>query len=188
MCYIRVVYIIRMGSVFSFFHQWAFQSKKAQILILGLDASGKTTILNRLKNNDYSVTIPTIGFETETFQHGNLTFSAFDIGGQSKIRKMWHHYFPNTDAIVFIIDASDKNRFEEARTELSTLDSHPTLHSIPFLVFANKQDLPRAATTSEITNAMHLYSVKGREWKVCESAGISGMGIDEGFEWLSKNI
>ena len=186
--YIRTIVIIHMGSILSFFNEWAFQSRKAQILILGLDASGKTTILNRLKHNDNSVTVPTIGFETETFEKGNLTFCAFDIGGQTKIRKMWHHYYPNTDAIVFIVDSSDKTRFDEARDELMSLDAHPLLQSIPFLVFANKQDLPNAATTSEVTNAMKLYSVKGREWNVCESVGMSGVGIDEGFEWLSKNI
>lgn len=177
-----------MGGLFSFFHEWAFESKQAQILILGLDASGKTTILNRLKHGDHSVTVPTIGFTTETFEHGNLTFCAFDIGGQHKIRKMWCHYFPNTDAIVFIVDSADKQRFNEAKTELMTLDCHPLLQNIPFLVLANKQDLPNAATTSEVTNAMGLYSIKSRQWQVCETVGVSGVGIDEGFQWLSKCI
>lgn len=177
-----------MGGVLSYFNEWAFQSKKAQILILGLDASGKTTILNRLKHGEHSVTIPTIGFNHESFTFGNLTFSAFDIGGQTKFRKLWHHYYSNSDAIVFIIDAGDRGRFQTAHMELHKLLSNPVLQNIPFLVFANKQDLPNSATTSELTNEMKLYSVKNRPWKVCESVGVTGVGIDQGFQWLSDNI
>lgn len=180
--------LVTMGGVLSFFNSWAFESKRAQILILGLDASGKTTILNRLKHGDHTVTVPTIGFNQETFTYGNLTFSAFDIGGQTKFRKLWHHYYSNTDAIVFIVDAADKARFPIAQTELQALMANPVLQNIPFLVFANKQDLPNSATTSELTNAMNLYTVKNRPWKVCESIGSSGVGIDQGFVWLSDNI
>jgi len=177
-----------MGSVLSIFNDWAFASKQAQILILGLDASGKTTILNRLKHGEHTVTVPTIGFNHESFKYGNLTFSAFDIGGQDKFRKMWHHYYSNSDAIVFIVDAADKQRFPTAQTELHKLLTNPTLQSIPFLIFANKQDIAGAATTSELTNAMNMYSVKDRQWKVCESVGVSGIGIDKGFQWLSDSI
>jgi small GTP-binding protein len=179
---------VKMGGVFSFFNSWAFNAKQAQILILGLDASGKTTILNRLKHGDHTVTIPTIGFNHESFTYGNLTFSAFDIGGQTKFRKLWHHYYSNTDAIVFVVDAVDKARFGTAQTELHALMANPVLQNIPFLIFANKQDLPNSATTAELTGAMNMYSVKNRQWKVCESIGSSGVGIDQGFEWLSRNI
>ena len=63
------------------------------------------------------------------------------------------------------------------------------LKRTPFLIFANKQDLPRAATTSQLTNALDLYSISKRvKWKVCESVGTSGIGIDDGFQWLSNSV
>ena len=177
-----------MGAFFSALHDLAFGNKTAQILILGLDASGKTTIIHRIKTGNNIITVPTIGFNTEQFIYGNLTFSAFDLGGQDQIRKLWHHYFAGTDAIVFIVDSADKKRFPYAKSELDKLLGNPVLRDIPFLVFANKQDLPTAATTSEVAGALHLYNIKGREWKIAESIGTSGVGIDEGFEWLSKNL
>jgi len=177
-----------MGGLFSSFGSWAFESKQAQILILGLDASGKTTIIHRLKTGCHTVTVPTIGFTTEKIEYGNLTFLAWDIGGQDSIRKLWHHYYPGTDAIVFIVDSNDKRRFKSAYLELHALMRNPLLQNIPFLIFANKQDLPHAATTSEVTDALGMYEIKNRPWKVAESVGTSGVGIDEGFHWLSKNI
>ena len=151
-----------MGSFFSALSEWAFNGRQAQILILGLDASGKTTIINRLKTGTNAVTVPTIGFNTETIQYGNLTFRAWDIGGQDSIRKLWHHYYPGTDGIVFIVDSSDKRRFHLAMMELHALMRNPLLQNIPFLIFANKQDLPKSATTSEVTDAilnlLHILS------------------------------
>lgn len=177
-----------MGSFFSYLHDWAFSATKAQILILGLDASGKTTILNRLRLGTNSVTVPTIGFNNESFQYGNLTFMAWDIGGQDKIRKLWHHYFEGTDAIVYVIDSADKARFPMARDELFSLFANPQLKTIPFLILANKQDLPQSATTAEIRKEFNLYGVKDRPLQVAETVGITGTGIDEGFQWLSKSI
>ena len=177
-----------MGGLFSALHALAFGNKCAQILILGLDASGKTTIIHRIKTGTNSVTVPTIGFNAESFEYGNLTFSAFDLGGQDKIRKMWYHYYPGTDAIVFIVDSADKARFPDAKIELDKLLSNPVLRDIPFLIFANKQDIPEAATTSQVANALNLYNINERPWKIAESIGTSGVGIDEGFLWLSDTL
>ncbi len=106
-----------MGGFFSALTAFAFGNKRVQILILGLDASGKTTIIHRIKTGTNAITVPTIGFNAETFEYGNLTFSAFDLGGQEQIRKLWYHYYPGTDAIVFIIDSADRKRFpQEKRT------------------------------------------------------------------------
>ncbi len=102
--YIHLV-VLQMGGYFSSIIEWASFGKHAQILILGLDASGKTTIINRLKTGTHAVTVPTIGFNSETIEFNNLTFHAWDIGGQDSIRKLWHHYYPNTDGVVFIVDS-----------------------------------------------------------------------------------
>lgn len=66
----------------------------ARILMLGLDAAGKTTILYKLKLNENVTTIPTIGFNVETVKPmKNVTFTVWDVGGQEKIRQLWRHYF-----------------------------------------------------------------------------------------------
>ena len=178
-----------MGNWLSDFFDWATGAEEASILILGLDASGKTTIINRLKTNENKVTVPTIGFNVEHLQFGNLNFVAWDIGGQNIIRKMWHNYFENASAVVFVIDSSDKNRFNEVREELQKLTEHRFLKQCPFLIFANKQDLPRAADTNVVVNSLGLFHLmRYREWKVCESTATTGSGIHRGFEWLATQL
>ena len=63
---------------------------------MGLDAAGKTTILYKLKLGEIVTTIPTIGFNVETVEYKNISFTVWDVGGQDKIRPLWRHYFQNT--------------------------------------------------------------------------------------------
>ena len=72
----------------------SFGNQNARILMLGLDAAGKTTILYKLKLNENVTTIPTIGFNVETVTPvKNVTFTVWDVGGQEKIRQLWRHYY-----------------------------------------------------------------------------------------------
>ena len=178
-----------MGSLFSFLSSWAYGNKEAFILILGLDASGKTTILNRLKCGENKQTIPTIGFNCEHIKFGSLSFVGWDIGGQDNIRKMWHNYFENADAVVFVIDSNDQGRFKAVRKELDNLVNHRLLRECPFLIFANKQDLPRAVSANELSDDLELHRLMGRSnWKMVNSTATIGEGIEDGFKWLSTIV
>ncbi len=71
-------------------------SKEMRILMVGLDAAGKTTILYKMKLGEVVNTIPTIGFNVETVEYKNISFNVWDVGGQDKIRLLWRHYYTNT--------------------------------------------------------------------------------------------
>ena len=85
---------------------------------MGLDNAGKTTILYKLKLGEVVTTIPTIGFNVESVEYKNVNMTVWDVGGQTKIRPLWQHYFENTDAIIFAVDCADAGRLEEAKNEL----------------------------------------------------------------------
>ena len=68
-------------------------------LWLALDACGRTTALYKLKHGVVGATIPTIGFNVETIEHKNSSFTIWDVGGCDKIRPLWRHYFQETKGI-----------------------------------------------------------------------------------------
>ncbi|KAL8869968.1 MAG: hypothetical protein Q9174_003874, partial [Haloplaca sp. 1 TL-2023] len=78
-----------------------FGSREMRLLMLGLDAAGKTTILYKLKLNQDVTTIPTVGFNVETVTYKNVKFNVWDVGGQDKIRPLWRHYFSGTSLSRF---------------------------------------------------------------------------------------
>jgi len=92
--------------------------KEVRILVLGLDNSGKTTILKSLSNEDISQISPTHGFNIKNLSHDGFKLNVWDVGGQKALREYWANYFDNTDALVYVIDSSDEKRLQESGLEL----------------------------------------------------------------------
>jgi ADP-ribosylation factor protein 1 len=177
----------KMGSFGSkFLKRLGHAKKEMRTLMVGLDAAGKTTILYKLKLGEIVTTIPTIGFNVETVKYKNLSFTVWDVGGQDKIRPLWRHYYPGTLALIFVIDSSDHERIDESRNELHNLLQEDDLRDAVVLVFANKQDLPAAMNTAEVTEKLSLHSISKHVWHIQGSCATTGDGLYEGLDWLSK--
>eukprot|EP00891_Asterochloris_glomerata_P004316 jgi/Astpho2/4316/Aster-07405 len=201
-----------MGLTFSRLFARLFSKKEMRILMVGLDAAGKalwlawaplvlttpsdcpwcpagkTTILYKLKLGEIVTTIPTIGFNVETVEYKNISFTVWDVGGQDKIRPLWRHYFQNTQGLIFVVDSNDRDRIGEARDELHRMLNEDELREAVLLVFANKQDLPNAMNAAEITDKLGLHSLRQRHWYIQSTCATSGEGLYEGLDWLSSNI
>ncbi|GAV61020.1 LOW QUALITY PROTEIN: Arf domain-containing protein/PI3_PI4_kinase domain-containing protein/PI3Ka domain-containing protein/PI3K_C2 domain-containing protein [Cephalotus follicularis] len=177
-----------MGLTFTKLFSRLFAKKEMRILMVGLDAAGKTTILYKLKLGEIVTTIPTIGFNVETVEYKNISFTVWDVGGQDKIRPLWRHYFQNTQGLIFVVDSNDRDRVVEARDELHRMLNEDELRDAVLLVFANKQDLPNAMNAAEITDKLGLHSLRQRHWYIQSTCATSGEGLYEGLDWLSSNI
>ncbi|ROL49397.1 ADP-ribosylation factor 1 [Anabarilius grahami] len=177
-----------MGNMFAGLFKNLFGKKEMRILMVGLDAAGKTTILYKLKLGEIVTTIPTIGFNVETVEYKNISFTVWDVGGQDKIRPLWRHYFQNTQGLIFVVDSNDRERVNEAREELTRMLAEDELRDAVLLVFANKQDLPNAMNAAEITDKLGLHSLRHRNWYIQATCATSGDGLYEGLDWLSNQL
>uniref|UniRef100_H2Z2X4 ADP-ribosylation factor n=1 Tax=Ciona savignyi TaxID=51511 RepID=H2Z2X4_CIOSA len=177
-----------MGSVFGKLFSGLFGKKEMRILMVGLDAAGKTTILYKLKLGEIVTTIPTIGFNVETVEYKNISFTVWDVGGQDKIRPLWRHYFQNTQGLIFVVDSNDKERMTEAREELQRMLNEDELRDAVLLVFANKMDLPNAVSAAEIQQELGLGSLRTRKWYIQATCATTGNGLYEGLDWLSNQL
>ncbi|KAK3548912.1 hypothetical protein QTP70_021710 [Hemibagrus guttatus] len=177
-----------MGLTISSLFGRLFGKKQMRILMVGLDAAGKTTILYKLKLGEIVTTIPTIGFNVETVEYRNICFTVWDVGGQDKIRPLWRHYFQNTQGLIFVVDSNDRERVAESADELSKMLQEDELRDAVLLVFANKQDLPNAMPVSELTDKLGLQSLRSRTWYVQATCATQGTGLYEGLDWLSNEL
>ncbi|CAF0932350.1 unnamed protein product [Rotaria sordida] len=164
------------------------RQNELRILLLGLDNAGKTTLLKVLASEDISQITPTQGFNIKSVQSTGFKLNVWDIGGQRKIRPYWRNYFENTDVLIYVIDSSDRKRFDETNQELSELLEEEKLHDVPLLVFANKQDLLNAAKASDITDGLSLHQIRDRPWQIQGCSAYTKEGVKEGLEWISKTV
>jgi|TARA_B110000008_G_C16806725_1_gene499004 ADP-ribosylation factor protein 1 len=176
-----------MGGLFAkIFDNWG--KKERRILMVGLDAAGKTTILYKLKLGEVVTTIPTIGFNVEQVDYKNISFTVWDVGGQDKIRPLWRHYYQNTEGLIFVVDSNDKDRIDAAREELQKMLQEDELKDSVVLVFANKQDLPNAMSAPEVTEMLGLHNLRMRKWFIQAACATTGDGLYEGLEWLKDTL
>lgn len=83
---------------------------------------------------------PTVGFQVEEFTKNSINFTVYDMSGQGRYRSLWEHYYTDVEAIIFVLDSTDRLRMCVAKEELIQLLSHEEIKKTraPVLFFANK--------------------------------------------------
>ncbi|KAH3758353.1 ADPribosylation factor subfamily protein [Pelomyxa schiedti] len=171
---------------FSFFSKTR-ASPETRFIVNGLDAAGKTSIMQKIGLGTVSTTIPTTGFNVETIQWNAINIVVWDVGGADKIRPLWRIYYAGTSAVIWVVDCHDPYRFPETEAELFRTANEPGLGGLPFLIFANKQDIPGAVGAHELSRQLHLDNLALMShpmWLCQPSCATTGDGLIDGFLWL----
>ncbi|KAJ1982779.1 ADP-ribosylation factor-like protein 8B [Dimargaris xerosporica] len=165
-----------------------FFREEMELTLVGLQNSGKTTLVNVIASGQFNEDmIPTVGFNMRKVTKGSVTMKLWDIGGQPRFRSMWERYCRGVNAIVFVIDSADHEKFGAARVELKNLLEKPQLANIPVLVLGNKNDLPEALSIEELINEMDLHHIYNREVCCYSISAKNQVNIDKTLEWLIKH-
>ncbi|KNC83734.1 ADP-ribosylation factor-like protein 8B-A [Sphaeroforma arctica JP610] len=167
-----------------------FWKEEMELTLVGLQNSGKTTFVNVIASGQYTEDmLPTVGFNMRKVTKGNVTIKLWDIGGQPRFRSMWERYCRGVNAIVYMVDAAEKDseKVNQSKTVLLQLLEKPALQGIPVLILGNKNDLPGAMSVDDIINSWDLKSVTSRE-VCCYSISCKNQNnIDITLQWLIKH-
>ncbi|KAI7424317.1 hypothetical protein KC364_g17281, partial [Hortaea werneckii] len=116
-----VLFLLANFKMLSVLRKARLKDKEMRILMLGLDNSGKTTIVKRIMNEDVNSVSPTLGFIIKTIDYEGYKLNIWDVGGQKTLRTYWKNYFEKTDTLIWVVDATDSERLEDCRAELKGL-------------------------------------------------------------------
>mmetsp|Transcript_33686 Transcript_33686/g.73553 ORF Transcript_33686/g.73553 Transcript_33686/m.73553 type:complete len:319 (-) Transcript_33686:280-1236(-) len=164
------------------------------LVLVGLDNAGKSTLLANLRGVAQDNVTPTWGFNSESLMDGKVKMDIYDLGGGKNIRKIWERYYAEVHGAVYVIDAADKERLEEAKNELLQMLRDAHVSGKPVLIFANKQDLPAALGAADIAAALDLSSIEKTRYQIvpCTARTPEGAQDDpalrKGVKWLIQQI
>lgn len=176
----------------AFFQSLGLKGKEGTLLLLGLDNAGKTTLLHRLRTGGSIRNYPPTDRPalTEKFVYQGITLKAWDLGGHEAVRHLWGDYVCECKALLFLVDAADHERLEEAGYELDALIAEGTLDEIPIAILLNKCDLQEASSSSQVCEAIQhdeLIRMHGENrLKVFRISVLRGEGFNEAFKWISS--
>lgn len=171
------------------------RKRKAKLTWLGLDHAGKTTLIRRIVTGEFKEDIQrTMGLNIDTIivkGDPDIEFVSWDLGGQISFRKaIWISYLEGSDAIIFVVDAADKERFEEAKHALwEFVITNKTINErVPILILANKQDLPNAVNVGTLANSLELQKAELHSYMILGVSALSGKGVQEALNWLGERV
>lgn len=160
-----------------------------QVILMGLDSAGKSTLLARLLTGQIMDTSPTVGFNVGTLTLDKKTsLTLWDVGGQRKMRSNWRYYLEGCKALVFVVDSSDSARMPEAQKALRRVLGDENLRGVPLMVLANKKDLPNSMTIREVSKHLDLPSCRDRAWQIQACSALKGLGLQQAFLSVAKLI
>lgn len=160
------------------------RKSRAQVLMLGLGGAGKTTMLTQW-HHGRSLPSPTIGFNAEGLELEGLSIACWDLGRRERIGPVWRHHVSDTSVIIMVVDASDEERLDLARTELVGALSDQALTGCSVVVAANKQDVQGALGGEDVAAALGMSGLRGHTWRVIETSAATGEGLDELLDAVS---
>lgn len=142
---------------------------------------------------------PTRHPQAEDLMIGNVKFKTHDLGGHQAARRLWKQYLTGVDGIVFIVDTTEKKRFDEASNELEALLGDDTMSKVPILVLGNKIDAKGACNETELLQALRIENFLTdknggavtdgtRPMQVFMCSVIKRSGYAEGFKWLANYL
>ncbi|KAM8976764.1 ADP-ribosylation factor-like protein 11 [Pelodytes ibericus] len=163
------------------------QKKQARVVMMGLDFAGKSTILYKLKMNQTVETFPTVGFNVESLEMAkNVSVTIWDVGGQDKLRSNWKEYLEDTDTLIFVVDSSDHSRLPDATAELLSVLNNENMSGVPFLILANKQEVPGALSMEELIHGLKLENYDDRAWEIQGCSAYTGEGLAEAMSAVAR--
>ncbi|GAB0137195.1 ADP-ribosylation factor-like protein 2 [Epichloe bromicola] len=160
------------------------KDKEMRILMLGLDNAGKTTIVKKIMGEDVNTVSPTLGFIIKTIDYDGYKLNIWDVGGQKTLRSYWRNYFEKTDALIWVVDATDRLRIEDCRKELHGLLLEERLSGASLLIFSNKTDVEGCMDEQEVRTALRLDEIRSHQWHVLPCSAMTGKNLQEGLAWV----
>lgn len=163
-----------------------------KIILTGLPNSGKSTLMIQLKPPESQMTHATLpmDYTAEEFTSIGLSVHAFDLGRDlSGFGNPWEDYYNDCDAIVFVLDGSDRYVMPHVTEVLEILVDKVEVRDIPILFLANKNDLPGAMSNLQLQEMLGLSKLLGKKsWTMFGTDALTGDGLNESLDWLAHKL
>mmetsp|Transcript_27656 Transcript_27656/g.27342 ORF Transcript_27656/g.27342 Transcript_27656/m.27342 type:complete len:139 (-) Transcript_27656:7-423(-) len=127
---------------------------------------------------------PTVGLNIAKLTHNNIQVLIWDLGGKEGIRQIWNHYYSEAQALIFMIDGCDRNRFQELNEVLKQTLAESQLKGVPLAIVINKHDQDSCASIGFIREMFETDTIEGRSVEIMYGSSYTQEGIEKVINWI----
>lgn len=161
------------------------------ILLIGLDNSGKSTMLAHFKTppvDGILEIMPTLGFDIEEIllpQGGKAV--VYDCSGGYRYREMWDHFTKEVQGVIYVIDCTDKDRMYTVKDNIHSFFKHQMLKDKPISFFFNKYDIQGSVSREDIKRVLEIDKRHiSQPFKIILGNSITRERVNECFNFISE--
>ena len=169
-----------------FNHSRWFSKNHRRVICVGLKGAGKSAITGCLTSSFPRAAKPLPEIGCYKFKVHKFTIAFYDLKGDDQSRFFWRHHFEGSQGVIFVIDVSDPQNFDNAKQSLQELISDPLLRNAPFLVIGNKIDLGETINRERFIEILEISI--GNHCEVFMTNATTGNGVIEGMTWLLEKM
>lgn len=159
------------------------------VLLMGLDESGKTALINKFVYDELFRPSPTDLAEHTKYTFNDKNLFIRELGGRFRFREKWPDLYQGAAALIWVVDMIDRGRVIESRDELEKVLNHPLIQNLPVLVIFNKIDSRIKMSHEKCDELMEISRLfENRKHKVIDTCNLTCENMREGFEWLTNNM
>ncbi|MFX1252165.1 MAG: ADP-ribosylation factor-like protein [Promethearchaeota archaeon] len=158
------------------------------MLLFGLEESGKTTLVTSFLKGAFTPGPPSTGQKTFEFTiNGNLTFDIIEVGGRKEVRDFALQYIEHVEAIIFVIDGSNEEKFRYIPPEFAKILNHPLSPGKPLAVLFNKKDIAQVHP-AVIIEKLDILNKLDRPHQVFSTTAKEPQQFKKVLTWIEERL
>lgn len=183
-----------MFSLISGLYSLLTEQPQANLLIVGLESAGKSTLVECVKALhshhtpiDATKMRPTIGLNVANIEASEMKLTLWDLGGHIDLRSIWKDYYASCHCILFVVNMSHiDHQIEAIKSELCAMNEHPDLKDVPFVILLNYADTP--PDMDHYKSLLNLSTLENRPLKLSMANVLKGKGVQDAFRIVTEMI
>lgn len=136
------------------------KSIQVHVLILGLHAAGKTSLLHHYVLGRHVHTVPSLIDNIETCKLNSSELTVLDVGNHMKSRVFLRHHYSHLKGLVFVVDSTNRERVGSAKEYLEEFLNEDELKHVPIAFALHKRDLDNCMTKEEMEEILEVPTIQ----------------------------
>jgi len=166
-----------------------YYRRNKRIFVFGLSKSGKAPIIEKFREIVRNRRIPNTDIDLSEIFLDEILIMKYEASGTGRFDDFWTPYLKQQDALVFVLDLTQKDKFQDAKETLHKVANIEGMENLPLLIIFNRADLEiNVEEILPVVKLMDIGSLPQNDIKYFIASENIEEELARAFAWLVLKI